>query len=89
MHDPAICLIWLPRVTFTAYRYSYGYSLLLNVYSQNALYISRLERHSTKREIVSSSPAVGKNFSFCNSRFLRFAHSLNQSIQMTSVVTYT
>ena len=34
----------------------------------------------------STSP---KNFSFCNSRFLRVAHSLIQPIRMKSTVTYT
>ena len=50
---------------------------------------SRLERQSSKREIMGSSSAVGKNISFCNSRFLRVAHSSNQPIQMKSTVTYT
>ena len=35
---------------------------------------------SSKREVVGSNPAVGKNFSFCNSRFLRMDYSLNQAI---------
>ena len=48
-----------------------------------------LERQSSKREVVGSSPAVGKNFSFCNSRFPRIAHSSNQPIQMKSTGTYT
>ena len=34
-HDPTICLIWPPRGTSNVYRYYYGYSLPLNVYSQN------------------------------------------------------
>ena len=61
----------------------------MNVYSQNALMLSRLERQYSKREVVGSSLAVDKNFSFCNSGFLRVAHSLNQPIQMKSIVTYT
>ena len=30
---------------------------------------SRLERQSSKQDVVGSSPAVGENFSFCYSRF--------------------
>ena len=47
------------------------------------------ERQSREREIVGSSPAVGKNFSFCNPRSLRVANTSNQPIQMKSTVTYT
>ena len=50
---------------------------------------SRLDRQPSKREVVGSSPAVGRNFSFCNSRFLRMAHISNQPIQMKSTVTFT
>ena len=50
---------------------------------------SRLERESSKREVVGSSPAVCTNFSFCNFRFLRVAHSSYQPMQMKSTVTYT
>ena len=39
---------------------------------------SRLERQSSKQEVVGSSPIVDKNFSFCNSRFLRAPHSLTK-----------
>ena len=35
------------------------------------------------------SPTVGKNFSFCDSRFLRVPHSLTQRLQMKSSVTCT
>ena len=42
---------------------------------------SQLERQSSKREVVGLSPTEGKNFSFCDSRFLRVAHSWNQRIQ--------
>ena len=49
----------------------------------------RLQSQSTKQEVVGSSPAVGKNFSFCNSRFLCMAHNSNQSIQMKSTITLT
>ena len=49
---------------------------------------SRLERQSREREIVGSSPAVGNNFSFCNSRSLRVTDTSNQTIQMKSSVTY-
>ena len=44
---------------------------------------------ASKREIAGSNPAVGNNISFCNSRFFRVAHSLNEQIQMKSTVTYT
>ena len=44
---------------------------------------------SSKREIVGSSSAAGKNFSCCNFPFLRMAHSSNQPIQMKSTVTFT
>ena len=37
--------------------------------------LSTLERQSSKGEVVGSNPAVVKNFSFYNSRFLRIAHS--------------
>ena len=37
MHDQTIYLIWLQRGTSIIYRYQYGYSLPLNVYSQNDL----------------------------------------------------
>ena len=47
------------------------------------------ERQSSKRQVVGSSPAVGKNFSFCNFRFLCVAHSSNKSLPMKSTVTYT
>ena len=49
----------------------------------------RLECQASKREIVGSSLALDKNFSFFNTRFLRVAHSSYQSIQMKSTVTYT
>ena len=52
-------------------------------------WLSRLERHSSKPEVVGSNPAVGKNFSFCNSRSLHVADTSNQSIQMKSTVAYT
>ena len=51
--------------------------------------IQRLERHSSTPEVVGSNPAVGKNFSFCNSRSLHVADTSNQSIQMKSTVAYT
>ena len=41
---------------------------------------SRLDRQSSKQERVDSCPAVDKNFSFCNSRFLRVPHSLNERL---------
>ena len=50
---------------------------------------SRLERESSKREVVVSSPAVGKKFSFRNSRFLCVAQTSNHPIQMKSTVIYT
>ena len=39
----------------------YVYHLLLNFYSQIPEQLRRLERQSSKREIVGSNPAVGKN----------------------------
>ena len=47
------------------------YHLPLNIHSHKSPWLSRLERHSSKPEVVGSNPAVGKNFSFCNSRSLR------------------
>ena len=41
---------------------------------------SRLTQQYSKREIVGSSPAKGKIFSFCNFRFLCVAQSWNQQI---------
>ena len=46
---------------------------------------SRLERNSSKREIVGSNPTVGKRVLDC----FRVANSSNQPIQMKSTVTYT
>ena len=82
MHDPTIYLIWPPRSTSNVYRYKYGYRLPLNIHSHKSPWLSRLERHSSKPEVVGSNPAVGKNFSFCNSRSLRVADTSNRSIQM-------
>ena len=39
--------------------------------------------------VEQNSTTSPKNFSFCNSRFLRVAHSLIQPIRMKSTVTYT
>ena len=50
---------------------------------------SRLDRKSSKREVVGSSRTVGKNFAYCNSHFLRMPHSLTKQLQMKSSVTYT
>ena len=50
---------------------------------------SLLERQSSKREVVGSSPDVGKNFSFCYSRFLRVPQSLTKRLQMKSSVADT
>ena len=47
-----------------------------------------LEPQSYKREIVGSSPTVGKIFSFCNDRFLCVPHCSNRQMQMKSTVTY-
>ena len=44
--------------------------------------VSFVLRQSSKREIVGLNPVVGKNFSFCNPRFLRVAYSSNQQMQM-------
>ena len=71
------------------YRYKYGYRLPLNIHSHKSPWLSRLERHSSKPEVVGSNPTVGKNFSFCNSRSLHVADTSNQSIQMKSTVAYT
>ena len=84
-----IYLIWPPRSTSNVYRYKYGYRLPLNIHSHKFPWLSRLERHSSKPEVVGSNPAVGKNFSFCNSRSLHVADTSNQSIQMKSTVAYT
>ena len=65
------------------------YHLPLNIHSHVSPWLSRLGRHSSKPEVVGSNPAVGKNFSFCNSRSLRVADTSNQSIQMKSTVAYT
>ena len=46
---------------------------------------SRLECQSSKRKVLGSSPTVGKNFSFCNSRFLDACLTK----RMKSSVTYT
>ena len=89
MHDPTIYLIWPSRSTSNVYRYKYGYRLPLNLHSHESPWLSRLERQSSILEVVGSNPAVGKNFSFCNSRSLRVADTSNQSIQMKSTVTYT
>ena len=42
---------------------------------------SQLERQSSKREVVGSSPTVGKSFSFCNSRFLRVLQSFTNETE--------
>ena len=89
MHDPTIYLIGPPRSTSNVYRYKYVYKLPLNIHSHKSPWLSRLGRHSSKPEVVGSNPAVGKNFSFCNSRSLRVADTSNQSIQMKSTVAYT
>ena len=89
MHDPTIYLIWPPRSTSNVYRYKYGYRLPLNINIHKSPWLSRLERHSSKPEVVGSNPAVGKNFSFCNSRSLHVADTSNQSIQMKPTVAYT
>ena len=89
MHDPIIYLIWPPRSTSNVYRYKYGYRLPLNIHSHKSPWLSRLGRHSSKPEVVGSNPAVGKTFSFCNSRSLHVADTSNQSIQMKSTVAYT
>ena len=89
MHDPRIYLIWPPRSTPNVYRYKYVYKLPLNIHSHKSPWLSRLGRYSSKPEVVGSNPAVGKNFSFCNSRSLRVADTSNQSIQMKSTVAYT
>ena len=62
MHDPTIYLIWPPRSTSNVYRYKYVYKLPLNIYSHKSPWLNRLGRHSSKPEVVSSNPAVGKNF---------------------------
>ena len=64
MHNPTIYmyLIWPPRSTSSVYRYKYGYRLPLNIHSQKSPWLSRLERQSSKPEVVGSSPAVGKIF---------------------------
>ena len=54
----------------------------------------RLDRQSSKREVVGSSPAVGKKFSFCNSCFLCVPHSLTKPFVTTELnrdihLTYT
>ena len=77
MHDPTIYLIWPPRSTSNVYRYKYGYRLPLKIHSHKSPWLSRLERHSSKPEVVGSNPAVGKNFSFCNSRSLHVADTSN------------
>ena len=41
---------------------------------------SWIERRSCKREVVGSSSTVGKNFSFCNSRFFSRALLLDKTI---------
>ena len=50
---------------------------------------SRLERKSSKQEAMGSSLTVGKNFSFCNCRFLHVLQSLTKQLRMESSVTYT
>ena len=89
MHDPTIYLIKPPRSTSHVYRYKYVYKLPLNIHSHKSPWLSQLGRHSSKPEVEGSNPAVGKNFSFCNSRSLRVADTSNQSIQMKSTVAYT
>ena len=63
--------------------------IFVHVYNQKSREHSRLERHSKEREIVGSSPAVVKNFSFCNPRSLSVIDTSNQPIQMKSTVTNT
>ena len=75
---------WLNLFEFIV-RYVY----IIYLHSHKSPWLSRLERHSSKPEVVGSNPAVGKNFSFCNSRSLRVADTSNQSIQMKSTVAYT
>ena len=75
------------RLTYTDINMYISY--LLNIHSHKSPWLSRLGRHSSKPEVVGSNPAVGKNFSFCNSRSLRVADTSNQSIQMKSTVAYT
>ena len=66
---------------------------LLSTYttvSQKSPFRSRfLERQSSKPGAVGSSPAVGKNFSFCNSYFHCVADISSQPIWIKSTVTYT
>ena len=48
----------------------YVYIVYLKMHTiKSDLWRSLLERQSSKREVVGSSPTVGKNFSCCNSRF--------------------
>ena len=76
------------RLTYTDIN-MYIIKLPLNIHSHKSPWLSRLGRHSSNPEVVGSNPAVGKNFSFCNSRSLRVADTSNQSIQMKSTVAYT
>ena len=77
-----ISSFWLNLLEFIV-----GYVYI--IYRHKSPWLSRLERQSSKPEVVGSNPAVDKNFSFCNSRSLRVADTSNQSIQMKSTVTYT
>ena len=63
------------------------YGFPIRVYNPNGS-MAQLECRSGKRE-VKGWPAVGKNFSFCNSRFLRVPRDSTQPIQMGSTVIYT
>ena len=49
-------------------------SLAINVYRRSGSMASQLERQSSKLEVMGSTPTVSKNFTFCNSRFLRVPH---------------
>ena len=64
----------------------FEYNLFEYMVEQSERCDFRLERQSRKQEVVSSSPAVGDTFSFCNSCFHRADRS-NQQVQMKSTVT--
>ena len=82
MHNKTIRIDQTTWFNVFWYWYGYKWSLPINAYHVITFIAQWVAHPHRKLKVPGSSPTVGKNFSFRNSRFFRVPHNSTMPVQM-------